>query len=520
MDPGTTDQPINILVVDDKPENVLAIEAALSGPNYKIIGAHSGQEALTLALSTEFAVVLLDVQMPVMNGFDTARVFREIDKTRSIPIIFVTANHPSEDAALRSYRAGGVDCLFKPLNVEILRTKVEVFAELFKSKLEIKRQAKLLRDAELRQRDYQLAEFRRFSERKYQELIDNIPNSIVFALDPESMRLLYSSRRVEEITGFEVDAFFKSNELWVSRVHPDDRVKYSEDFARAVETGKGELDYRFIRADGRVIWLNAWIRTALDESFKKEMRGLTIDVTRLKEIEAALRESVKIRDRFLSVAAHELKTPITPLQLQMQGFQRVLKKGVIHKIPAEKLELMVEISNSQVNRLGRLINELLDLTRLDEGRLRLNLSHTDLCLIIRSTVSHFEQETEEDGTSPFILKLPPSLEGNWDSQKLEQVITNLVSNAVKYGMGRPIEISAKREDHVVKLSIRDQGIGIDPKDQMRIFERFERAVSEMHYGGLGLGLYITREIITLHGGKISVASTPDKGSTFEAELPV
>jgi PAS domain S-box-containing protein len=513
--------PIKILCVDDQPSNLLALQAALQGLGYEIVEAESGEAALAKALLDDFAVILLDVQMPVLDGFQTASRLREIERSRHAPIIFLTANYPSETYAIKGYEVGAVDYLFKPLNVDILRAKIAVFVNLFKAKEEIKQNAKLLREFENRVKEREIAELKRVSDRKFQDLVEGIHDGIVWAYDPESKRFTYVSQRAEQITGYSLDRWSGEDGFWLERLHADDREEFRSVYRRAIEAdGRIALEHRFLKSTGEILWFRTEVHRQQDTgSGRTELHGLSVDVTHLKNTEEALRHALKMRDEFLSIASHELKTPITPLQLQMQGFIRMIEKGRFQSVPEETLRSMLQISDAQVNRLSRLIDQLLDVSRLREGRLDITVEEVILSQLIQDVLMQVRHELEH-AECKVSLTLDSQVKGRWDRLRIEQVVINLISNAAKYAPGKTIEISVSREsDHAV-ISVKDFGIGIDKKDQKRIFERFERAVPIQNYGGLGLGLYISRQIVELHRGSICVESESGQGATFRVQLPL
>ncbi|WP_437282400.1 AAA family ATPase [Sorangium sp. So ce375] len=231
------------------------------------------------------------------------------------------------------------------------------------------------------------------------------------------------------------------------------------------------------------------------------------------------REAIQRRDEFLVVASHELKTPLTSLQMQAQSFERLLRRRSLADVPAARIEAMVQILGRQTSRLGRLVDELLDVTRLHAGRLALARAPVDLAALAGEVVDRMRpQLAASDCRTQLDLGAP--VVGHWDPDRLEQVVINLLSNAMKYGAGRPIHIGVRRQADRALLVVRDEGIGIAEADQGRIFERFERAVSVRNFGGLGLGLYIARAIVASHGGSIRVESKPGAGATFVVELPL
>lgn len=234
---------------------------------------------------------------------------------------------------------------------------------------------------------------------------------------------------------------------------------------------------------------------------------------------AEAQEAIQRRDEFLVVASHELKTPLTSLQMQAQLVERLLRRYQRAELSPERIESTLRILNRQLTRLGHLVNDLLDVTRLNAGRLTLVRALVDLSALAREVVERMSQEFANAGC-PIQLDLDEPVVGRWDASRLEQVLINLLSNAMKYGAGGLIHVSVRRQDSRARLAIRDQGIGIAEADQARIFERFERAVSVQNFGGLGLGLYIVRWIVAAHGGSVRVESQPGAGATFLVELPL
>jgi PAS domain S-box-containing protein len=228
-------------------------------------------------------------------------------------------------------------------------------------------------------------------------------------------------------------------------------------------------------------------------------------------------EAIQVRDQFLSIASHELKTPLTPLQLHVHKLQRSLARNWA-ATPPEQLVSQLEAMARQVRRMTGLVDNLLDISRLSAGRMDLELAEVDLVAVVREVAGRFEPELERTGVALHV-RAEGSVTGFWDETRVEQIVTNLLSNALKYGMGQPVEISVAAEGDAAALTVRDFGIGIAPEHQARIFGQFERAVSGRAYGGFGLGLWIVRRLAEVLGGTVSVASAPGEGSTFRVVLP-
>ncbi|HEV8230882.1 MAG TPA: ATP-binding protein [Thermoanaerobaculia bacterium] len=249
------------------------------------------------------------------------------------------------------------------------------------------------------------------------------------------------------------------------------------------------------------------------------------DITERKVLEShrhrvmrELEESLRARDDFLSIAAHELRTPLTSLQLHVDGILRATERDA-KSLSVEQLAARLQQARGQLQRLNRLVEQLLDVSRITIGRLDLQLEEGDLAEISRDVATRARQELQRSG-SRLTIDAERPVRGTWDLMRIDQVVTNLLSNAVKYGRGQPIEIAVSHKDGVARLIVRDHGIGIDREKIPRLFQRFERLVSVGHHAGFGLGLWIVNQIVDAHGGKIAVSSEPGRGSTFEVELPL
>jgi signal transduction histidine kinase len=386
-----------LLIVDDLPENLLALEALIRGPGRAVYRATSAEEALALLLDHEFALAILDVQMPGMNGFELAELMRGTERTRHIPIIFVSAAGRELNYAFQGYESGAVDFLHKPLDPHAVTSKVNVFVDLYR-------------------------------HRK--------------ALRQEMEKLAAASHKQEEL------------------------------------------------------------------------------VQQLRHTQRELERAVQMRDDFMSMVSHELRTPLNTLYLETQLRQLHVSKGNLDSFAADRLPAMIERDQRQIRSMVRLIDDMLDVTRMRRDALSIQPKPVDLAALARAVVEGLRQQAEAAGAA-IALEAPPALWGVWDEFRIEQVLTNLLTNALRYGRGKPVEMVLAQVDGSARITVRDQGIGIAPEDQQRIFEQFERtADSRKHASGLGLGLYITRKIVCLHNGRIEVESTPGEGALFRVELPL
>ncbi len=243
-----------------------------------------------------------------------------------------------------------------------------------------------------------------------------------------------------------------------------------------------------------------------------------VDVTDSVRVRKELEEAVRARDIFLSVASHELKTPLTPLILKLEQLRREAEKYPGHPL-SRAVTSSTEVGSRQVRKLNELVGDLLDVSRIRERRFHVELEWVDLTAVVREVCSRYQSESAHGG-SHLAVQAEERVVGRWNRLRLEQVVTNLVDNALKYGADNPVQVRVRRRGARAILQVVDHGIGIGERAQRRIFERFERAVSERHYGGLGLGLYITREIVRALGGSIRVRSQLGVETVFTVKLPL
>jgi signal transduction histidine kinase len=243
--------------------------------------------------------------------------------------------------------------------------------------------------------------------------------------------------------------------------------------------------------------------------------GLAVDNARLFH---KAQEALKARDEFLSMASHDLRSPLTSLRLQLQAVRRDMQQDGGGPRSQPKLASRVESMVRQTDRMLQMMDALLDITQMTAGRLELRRQKLDLVELVRGSMATFDEELRQSGVELRIHAQGP-VEGTWDRLRLEQVIDNLISNAVKYGKGQPVDLMVSMEGHLAKLEVRDQGVGIAPEDQGRLFERFERVRLDKDVTGYGVGLWIVRRVVEAHGGSITVQSRLGEGSCFIVQLP-
>ena len=417
-------QQVDILLVDDHEENLLALEAILVDPEYNLIRANSGRTALKHVLARDFAVILLDVAMPDLDGYETAELIRRRERSRQTPIIFLTANYRSDSHVFRGYSVGAVDYLFKPFSPEILRTKVAVFVELYQKREALKRQTQALRLA-------------------HDEL--------------------------------------------------EERVRArTRELAAANESLRAEVE---------------------------ERRRIEADRLLLLERERAARaqaEAVnRMKDEFLATLSHELRTPLNAIL----GWSHLLTTG---RADAAMVERAIGVIRNNATAQSQLIEDILDVSRIIGGKLRLNIGRVQLREVIEAAL---DSVTPAAAAKSIVIErdihdIEP-IAG--DRDRLQQVIWNLLSNAVKFTPreGRVLVSLHRRHDDVV-LVVEDTGIGITPDFLPYVFDRFSQAdgTATRRHGGLGLGMAIVRHLVELHGGTVRAASAGEnQGATFTLVFP-
>jgi PAS domain S-box-containing protein len=336
------------------------------------------------------------------------------------------------------------------------------------------------------------------------------------------------SAELYRIYGLEPASFEATFEAFLGRVHPDDLARTRAAVEQAFQTLQPfDFEHRIVRPNGEVRLLHALGHVVKgDDGAARYMYGTGQDITERKHADetrlrlereqsarANAEEAIRARDDFLSIASHELKTPLTSLKLHVQS---LLRDPAVQQMRSTTQKLSAV--ERQTARLGGLIETLLDVSRITSGRLALELESVDLAELVRDISAGVKDELARAGCTLHV-EAPDSLVGTWDRLRLEQVVSNLLLNASKYGAGHPIEVVLTRRDEAARLSIRDHGIGIAPQDQARIFQRFERAVSSRHFAGIGLGLWIVRQVVEAMRGEVSVQSELGKGSEFTVTLP-
>jgi PAS domain S-box-containing protein len=364
-----------------------------------------------------------------------------------------------------------------------------------------------------------------------QELIKQSEERLALALDatrmgvwewfPSENRLIWSDQ-MKRLWDYEPGEFSAKLDAFWARMHPEDLVRVentlSMTFNKKVDY---DVEYRLIWKDSSVHWIHARGKLALDQSHNiVRMIGTAIEITQEKEAELALEGALRTRDEFISIASHELKTPLTSMQMQMQMLNRTLSKKGLESVDPKYLLKVVNVSIRQMQKLDRLVEDMLDISRINTGRLSIEKETVELGELVQEVVERFREQLNLARCEPR-LKIESGVIGIWDRFRIDQVLSNLISNVIKYAPGGPVEITLKStSENSAYLSIRDHGAGIPREAKERIFDRFERAVSHTQVSGLGLGLFIVGQILKLHGGSIRVQSELGQGSEFIVELPL
>ena len=385
-----------LLIVDDLPENLLALEALIKREDRQVFKALSADEALSLLLEHEFAMAILDVQMPGMNGFELAELMRGTEKTKNIPIVFVSAAGRELNYAFKGYESGAVDFLHKPLDIHAVKSKVNVFVDLYRQSKAMKQQVEAL------------------------------------------------------------------------------------------------------------------------EQSRREQEAL---LQRLQSTQLELEQAVRMRDDFMSIVAHEVRTPLNGLILETQLRKMHLARENAAAFTLDKMHAMVDRDERQIKSLIRLIEDMLDVSRIRTGKLSIRPSRFDLSALVRGLLQNFAPQIDA-AESSVSLDADEPIEGNWDEFRIEQVISNLLTNALRYGAKSPIAVKVYSENGQARVEVQDQGIGIGEENQKRIFQQFERVTAKHAVAGLGLGLFISEQIVTAHGGTITVESRIGEGALFRVCLPL
>ncbi len=443
---------VDILLVDDRREDRLAIESVLESPGVRLVHAASGDDALRRILERDFAVILVDVMMPGMDGFELATVIKQRERSRYTPIIFLTADGSNIERIYQAYSVGAVDYLTKPLDADVLRAKVAIFAELFRKDRRIRAQAEALRAASQRERERELLTVQAANEQRYRNLAEAIPQVVWTASDNGAIN--YFNRRWYDYTGQTVEQAREWG--WMNAIAPDDAERYTKDWHDGLASHSVfELECRLMRRGGGQGWHLCRAVPELGEGGRVVgWLGTFTDCDNLKRACETAEQAVVAREQFLSIASHELRSPLNALHLRLQGLQDELPSP---SVVERKVEACVKASD----RLALLVDNLFDLTRISSGHLELQHERFDLADAARDVVDRLSELAARARATLDVMADEPVV-GDWDRLRIEQVIENLVTNAIRYAANAPISVIVGRSAGRAALAVVDRGPGIAP----------------------------------------------------------
>lgn len=354
------------------------------------------------------------------------------------------------------------------------------------------------------------------SQARLASLADAMP-LIVYIITPDYANVTFCNKRFWDFLGKKPSD--PSEIKWTDFIHPEDASIGEKAFREANKNFTTCVtEVRARNAKGEYVWFLVRSEPIIQNGVITHWYGTMVDISEQRFIRDALQNAIRVRDEFLSIASHELKTPLTSLLLQTQMRKRYIEKGETSRFTPEKLLVMKTADENQLKRLISLVDEMLDISRIRSGKLSINKTHFNFKDLLLEISLRFELQVQEKNTS-LSIQCDKDYFIDWDRYRLQQVIENLLTNAIKYGNRTPILIKVWDTPHSLFFSVKDQGPGIKESDAQRIFERFERATTASEASGLGLGLYIVKKIVNAHGGIISVKSAPNEGAEFIVEIP-
>lgn len=513
---------VNILLVDDNPDNLLALEAVLDNESYRLVKCLSGEEALRSLLKNEYAVIVLDVQMPGMDGFETARLIKSREKTKEIPIIFISATRSESEHFYAGYSVGAIDYMIKPFIPQILRTKIEGFVSMYLSNRKLQLQTELLHqktrelakmNKELLRTAYKLnkteAQARIVRETSMDTMVTFDQNGMILMANPALEKMF--GYLEEEVAGEHMSMLLPS--------FPEiDYTREASDPDTGILGKLIELQPR--RKDGYCFDAEIQIGTAMVE--EEPIYACTIsDITQRKQYEkeiVAAKEAAEIASRakseFLAVVSHEIRTPLTGVM----GMTSLLMDTELTEEQMGYADIIMKSGDTLLS----VINDILDYSKIESGKMELEEVPFQIAACIDETFDLFTAKSKQMNLQMNYYVdplLPEYIEG--DMTKLRQVLINLVGNAVKFTKEGSIDVDVTLaadlgSSLMLGISVKDTGVGISRENLPLLFLPFSQLDSSMtrRYGGTGLGLAICKNLVQMMGGSISVDTDEDKGATF------
>lgn len=513
---------IKFLLVDDVDENLLALEGLLRREGLEILKANSGTEALELLLVHEVALAILDVQMPGMDGFELAEIMRSTSRTGCVPIIFLTAGGIDENRRFRGYETGAVDFLFKPVEPHVLRSKADVFFDLYQQRQEVGRQRDELRvllatNAQLLNQTRQNAEALKQSQSELQKINDNTPDIIV-RFD-HRLRQVYVNKAASSLFSLPTESILGKTMGQLG--FPNSFCNVIENAVRDVFESRTVCHVEVTRETeaGTQFFSSRLMPELSDDGAKVEhVLSVTHDITDRKHAEEVLKEADRRKDEFIATLAHELRNPLAPIRNAIE-----LLKLHTHTESGD-LNTIRELMDRQVHHLTRLVDDLLEISRITQGKLELRKDRILLTGVVENAIES-ARPIIESASHTFALSVPK--EPIWldaDATRLSQVFTNLLNNSAKYTpKGGKIWMNVRQYGSEVEIAVSDNGIGIPTEHLGRVFKMFSQVTPaiERSQGGLGIGLALVKGLVELHDGYIEAFSGGEgQGSKFVVRLPV
>ncbi len=526
--------PINILIVDDEPKNLTVLETILDDPGYRLVRAESADQALLALVAEEFALLILDIRMPGMTGLELAQLIRERKKTSLVPIIFLSAYYNEDQHVLDGYAAGAVDYLQKPVNRNVLRSKVAVFAELHRGNRILVAEVAARRHAEEQLRELnRTLEARvdeqtravRATEAQLRAMLNALP-AAVYATDADGHVTHFNPATIElsgRVPQLGVDRWCPTSKLFATDGTP---LPHEEcPMALALREGRviRGVDVIVERPDGTRIWVTPYPTPLRDED-GRIIGGINmlVDITASKQAQTELTAAMHLAEKaniakseFLSSMSHELRTPLSAIL----GFAQLMESAAPPPTP-QQMRSIEQILGSGWHLLA-LINEILDLALIESGKLALSVEPLALHDVILECQDMVEAQAQKRGIELVFPKLDAACFVNADRTRIKQVLINLLSNAIKYNRpnGRVVLEYDMPMKSRVRISVRDSGAGLRPEQIALLFQQFNRLGQENSVEeGTGIGLVVCKRLIEMMGGVIGVESTPDVGSHFWVEL--
>ncbi len=487
-----------ILIVDDNQSNIFSLKRLLESQDFPVDTASSGEEALAKGLRNDYQLIILDVQMPDMDGFEVAETFAGYSKTKEIPIIFLSAVNTDKRFITQGYASGGIDYVTKPIDPDILMLKVKTFYNIQGQNVELKKTKQSLELEVKGRRATQVVMKSQLDH--FQQMLEALPQ-IAFTLSNDG-EIEFVNRRWFQ---------YSTSDKSFPEVHPDDKDllyefnRQRENLeaisleARIKNIETGEYRYHLLR-----------MSPILENSQAKNWMGTFTDINDQKRVE-------KEKDEFLSIASHELKTPLTSIKAYVQLLDRKLKLD--KESPEANYVAKVQ---DQIEKLNNLITDLLDVSKIENGKLKMNLQPNNLENVISNAIETIIQTHDENSVKIERHGQKPDFLMPFDAIRVEQVLINFLTNAIKYSpKNNKVIITTSVDENDIKISVTDFGIGIPEYKQDAVFNKFYRVEeSSLQFQGMGIGLYICAEIIKQHGGSIGLSSIIDEGSTFYFTLPI